>query len=254
MFFLCDEYSDSCVLDSFGRADSIDETIIVKSFLPFDPTNKRTEVTYQMKSNLSIHRVTKGMPDAILRLCIPDNSRASDERERMRLNVNEFAKRGLRSLAVAIAEGDKNFRLIGLLPIFDPPREDTKETVMKALELGIYTLFFNIIYIFCYLTGVKVKMITGDQLEIAKETGRRLGMGDTMYVYAELIQLEDGEESSTADEDRINETVLSADGFASVFPEHKFEIVDRLQHMGHLVAMTGNFVNFDFSSSLFYVR
>jgi H+-transporting ATPase len=96
-------------------------------------------------------------------------------------------------------------------------------------------------------------MITGDQLEIAKETGRRLGMGDVMYVYAELIHSEDGEQSSI-DEDKINATVLSADGFASVFPEHKFEIVDRLQHMGHLVAMTGNFVNFDFSYSLFNTR
>jgi H+-transporting ATPase len=66
----------------------------------------------------------------------------------MRLDVNEFARRGLRSLAVAIADDDKNFRLIGLLPIFDPPREDTKETITKALELGIYTLFSNNIYIF----------------------------------------------------------------------------------------------------------
>ncbi len=146
--FFCNEYSDLCVLNSFGQADSIDETIIVKSFIPFDPTTKRTEVMYQLKSNMSMHRVTKGMPDAILRLCIPDPSKTSNERDRMRLDVNEFARRGLRSLAVAIADDDKNFRLIGLLPIFDPPREDTKETITKALELGIYTLFSNNIYIF----------------------------------------------------------------------------------------------------------
>jgi H+-transporting ATPase len=141
IFVSFDEYSDSCVLDSFGKADSIDETIIVKSFLPFDPTTKRTEVTYQMKSSLSMHRVTKGMPDAILPLCTQSSSRSSDEREKVRSNVNEFAKRGLRSLAVAIADDDKNFRLIGLLPIFDPPREDTRETIMKAIELGNYTVF-----------------------------------------------------------------------------------------------------------------
>jgi H+-transporting ATPase len=89
-------------------------------------------------------------------------------------------------------------------------------------------------------------MITGDQLEIAQETGRRLGMGDIMYVYEDLI-CSNGEEQSSRNEDKINETVLKADGFASVFPEHKFEIVERLQNMGHLVAMTGNFVNFVFS-------
>jgi H+-transporting ATPase len=95
-------------------------------------------------------------------------------------------------------------------------------------------------------------MITGDQLEIAKETGRRLGMGDTMYVYDDLIH-EHGK--STNDEDKINETILEADGFASVFPEHKFEIVKRLQDMGHLVAMTGRtLAYFSLSSHLFFYR
>jgi H+-transporting ATPase len=96
-------------------------------------------------------------------------------------------------------------------------------------------------------------MITGDQLEIAKETGRRLGMGDIMYVYEDLIR-STNEQDASEKEKKINKTVLSADGFASVFPEHKFEIVERLQDMGHLVAMTGNFVNFDISYSFFDVR
>ena len=81
-------------------------------------------------------------------------------------------------------------------------------------------------------------MITGDQLEIAKETGRRLGMGDTMYIYHDLLRQNENDASSRDDE-IINNIVLNADGFASVFPEHKFEIVERLQNMGHLVAMTG---------------
>ena len=82
-------------------------------------------------------------------------------------------------------------------------------------------------------------MITGDQLEIAKETGRRLGMGDTMFVYEDLIR--DRSTSSEEDEEKLNEIILAADGFASVFPEHKFEIVKRLQDMGHFVAMTGKY-------------
>ncbi len=206
--------SDTCVLESYGRADSINDLITVKSFIPFDPTTKRTEITYQDKSDSTIHRVSKGMPDIILRLC-----KTTEHAEKIRADVTGFAKRGLRGLAVAIAKGDENFQLIGLLPIFDPPREDTAETIKRAIELGI-----------------KVKMITGDQLEIAQETGRRLGMGDTMYIYEDLIR-ENG--TSSDSEDQINETILKADGFASVFPEHKYEIVKRIQDMGHLVAMTG---------------
>ena len=212
--------SDTCVLESYGKADGINDLIAVQSFIPFDPTTKRTEVTYQEKSNSSPHRVSKGMPDAILRLC-----KATEHADKVRNDVNEYANRGLRGLAVAISNGDENFQLIGLLPIFDPPREDTGETIKKAVELGVH-----------------VKMITGDQLEIAKETGRRLGMGDTMFVYEDLIR---DKGNSSKSEDEIDQTILDADGFASVFPEHKFEIVKRLQDMGHLVAMTGRYP-FDF--------
>ncbi|CAF0990420.1 unnamed protein product [Rotaria sordida] len=209
---------DTCVLESYGNADSINDLIIVKSFIPFDPTTKRTEVTYQDKSDSKIYRVSKGMPDAILHLC-----ETTEQVDKVRQDVNEFANRGLRGLAVALSNGNENFKLIGLLPIFDPPRNDTAETIKKALELG-----------------VQVKMITGDQLEIAKETGRRLGMGDKMYVYENIIHDRD---KSSNNEDEINKIIYDADGFASVFPEHKFEIVKRLQDMGHLVAMTGDGVN-----------
>ncbi len=221
----------------------MNDLITVKSFTPFDPTIKRTEVIYEDKSNSKVYRVSKGMPDAILRLC-----KTSEYANKVREDVSEFARRGLRGLAVAISDGDENFKLIGLLPIFDPPRNDTAETIKRAIELG-----------------VRVKMITGDQLEIAKETGRRLGMGDTMYIYEDLIRETKGKSSNNEDgirkkngkssndkdkihgkkgkssnnEDEINKIILDADGFASVFPEHKFEIVKRLQDMGHLVAMTG---------------
>jgi H+-transporting ATPase len=219
--------SDTCVLESYGKADTLNDLITVKSFIPFDPTTKRTEVTYQDRSDSNVHRVSKGMPDAILRLC-----KTTEHADKVRADVHEFASRGLRGLAVAISSGDENFKLIGLLPIFDPPRGDTAETIKRAVELG-----------------VQVKMITGDQLEIAKETGRRLGMGDTMHIYEDLIHKYG---KSSNDEDEINKIILKADGFASVFPEHKFEIVKRLQDMGHLVAMTGKFYsNFSFQSFFF---
>ncbi|KAJ3007700.1 hypothetical protein NUW54_g3441 [Trametes sanguinea] len=119
------------------------------------------------------------------------------------------------------AEGN-GFELIGLLAIFDPPRDDTKQTIDDALALG-----------------VKVKMVTGDQLAIAKETGRRLGLGDHMYP---AKVLKDGPEPGSRFRN-LDEMILDADGFAGVFPEHKYEIVKRLQALGHLCAMTGDGAN-----------
>lgn len=94
-------------------------------------------MTYQENSTSAIHRVTKGMPDAILKVCGQGQSDSSKQSSKIRADVNEFARRGFRSLAVAIAEGDAAFQLIGLLPIFDPPREDTAETIKRAIDLGI---------------------------------------------------------------------------------------------------------------------
>ncbi len=139
-----DEFSDTCVLESYGDIDSIDQMIVVKSFVPFDPTNKRTEVTYTDKSTGSIYRVTKGMPEVILGLCNTVQSGSSAIAAQMRSDVSEFARRGFRALAVAIDEHGGNFQLIGLLPVFDPPRRDTAETIKKAIKLGRkFFIFFH---------------------------------------------------------------------------------------------------------------
>ena len=82
-------------------------------------------------------------------------------------------------------------------------------------------------------------MLTGDQLAIAKETGRRLGMGDNMFL---STTLKDGPPPDSDYRD-VDDLVLHADGFAGVYPEHKYEIVDRLQKMGHMIAMSGDGVN-----------
>ncbi|CAN1328159.1 ATPase 8, plasma membrane-type [Linum perenne] len=142
--------------------------------------------------------------------------------------IADFADRGLRSLGVAYqtvpakskdSEGAP-WEFVGLLPLFDPPRHDSAETIKRALELG-----------------VSVKMITGDQLAIGKETGRRLGMGTNMYPSSSLLS-ENNESSMTVDE-----LIEKADGFAGVFPEHKYEIVKRLQELNHICGMTGDGVN-----------
>ena len=144
--------------------------------------------------------------------------------------MEEYTSRGLRALAVAYEEltGDdpcaegNGFALVGLLAIFDPPREDTKQTIEDALALG-----------------VRVKMVTSDQLAIAKETGRRLGLGDHMYP-AKVLQEGSFPGSQHA---TLDEMIIAADGFVGVFPEHKYDIVKRLQGMGHLCIMTGDGAN-----------
>lgn len=195
-------------------------------FLPFNPVDKRTALTY-IDANGNWHRVSKGAPEQILDLC----KCKEDVRKRVHAVIEKFAERGLRSLAVArqeVPEKNKDatggpWQFVGLLPLFDPPRHDSAETIRKALNLG-----------------VNVKMITGDQLAIAKETGRRLGMGTNMYPSAALLG-QDKDQSIGALP--VDELIEKADGFAGVFPEHKYEIVKKLQEKKHIVGMTGDGVN-----------
>ncbi|KAL2236848.1 plasma membrane ATPase 4-like [Sesamum indicum] len=195
-------------------------------FLPFNPVDKRTALTY-IDSNGNWHRASKGAPEQILALC---NSK-EDVRKKVHAVIDKFAERGLRSLAVARQEVPEKMKespggpwqLVGLLPLFDPPRHDSAETIKRALNLG-----------------VNVKMITGDQLAIAKETGRRLGMGTNMYPSSSLLG-QDKDESIAGLP--VDELIEKADGFAGVFPEHKYEIVKRLQERKHICGMTGDGVN-----------
>ncbi|KAH1201705.1 ATPase 11, plasma membrane-type [Glycine max] len=195
-------------------------------FLPFNPTDKRTALTY-LDQDGKMHRVSKGAPEQILNLA---HNKADIER-RVHSVIDKFAERGLRSLAVAyqeVPDGRKEsaggpWQFIGLLSLFDPPRHDSAETIRRALNLG-----------------VNVKMITGDQLAIGKETGRRLGMGTNMYPSSALLG-QDKDESIVALP--IDELIEKADGFAGVFPEHKYEIVKRLQARKHICGMTGDGVN-----------
>ncbi|KAH9734223.1 ATPase 11 plasma membrane-type-related [Citrus sinensis] len=160
-------------------------------FLPFDPTGKRTALTY-IDSEGKMHRVTKGAPEQE----VPEGSKESS---------------------------GSPWQFIGLIPLFDPPIHDSAETIRRALSLGL-----------------GVKMITGDQLAIAKETGRRLGMGTNMYPSSALSG-QDRDESIVALP--VDELIEKADGFAGVFPEHKYEIVKHLQARNHICGMIGNGVN-----------
>ncbi|RDX74152.1 ATPase 11, plasma membrane-type, partial [Mucuna pruriens] len=194
-------------------------------FLPFNPTDKRTALTYTDGAG-NMHRVSKGAPEQILNLA----HNKLEIQQRVHAIIDKFAERGLRSLAVArqeVPEGTKDspggpWEFVGLLPLFDPPRHDSAETIRRALDLG-----------------VSVKMITGDQLAIGKETGRRLGMGTNMYPSSSLL----GENKDGLGAVAVDDLIENADGFAGVFPEHKYEIVKRLQARKHICGMTGDGVN-----------
>ncbi|KAG0150766.1 hypothetical protein CROQUDRAFT_676579 [Cronartium quercuum f. sp. fusiforme G11] len=218
---------DTCVVGTVGT-EAARRGIRLVGFKPFDPVCKRTEVTYIDIATGEMRRVTKGMTGKVMELCT--YNKTEEVERQLEADVEEFARRGLRALAVAYEdvpngepeEPGNGFQLIGLLSIFDPPRNDTKQTIDEAMELGI-----------------QVKMVTGDQLAIAKETGRRLGLGDTMFASKVL---KDGPPPGSG-YNSIDNMILEADGFAGVYPEHKYDIVKKLQNLGYMVAMTGDGAN-----------
>jgi H+-transporting ATPase len=187
----------------------------VTHFQPFDPVHKRTEATVKGADGKQF-KVTKGAPQVILEL----SANARQVKPAVEKAVNEFAARGFRSLAVARADREGRWQFVGVLPLFDPPREDSKATIATARQMG-----------------VNVKMVTGDQLAIARETALKLGLGTNIL---DASGFGDTKHHETA---QLAESIEKADGFAQVFPEHKFHIVDVLQKRNHIVGMTGDGVN-----------
>ena len=187
----------------------------VVHFQPFDPVRKRTEATVKDADGKEF-KVAKGAPQVILEL----SANAAQVKPAVGKAVNDFAARGFRSLGVARAEGDGKWQFLGVLPLFDPPRDDAKATIATARQMG-----------------VSVKMVTGDALAIARETAKKLGMGTNIL---DASGFGDTKRHETA---ALAESIEKADGFAQVFPEHKFHIVDVLQQGGHIVGMTGDGVN-----------
>ncbi|GMQ07909.1 hypothetical protein CsSME_00051899 [Camellia sinensis var. sinensis] len=191
---------DTAIVNMLADPKEARANITEVHFLPFNPVDKRTAITY-IDSDGNWYRASKGSPEQILNL--------SEEREeiagKVHAIIDKFAERGLRSLGVALQEVPERskdgpggpWKFCGLLPLFDPPRHDSAETIRRALNLGV-----------C------VKMITGDQLAIAKETGRRLGMGTNMYPSSSLL----GRNRDENEVLPVDELIEKADGFAGVFP------------------------------------
>jgi H+-transporting ATPase len=184
-------------------------------FQPFDPVHKRTEATVKGADGKQF-KVAKGAPQVILQMA----TNIADVKAEVDKAVNDFAARGFRSLGVARADQDDKWQFVGVLPMSDPPREQAKTTIASAVQMG-----------------VKVKMVTGDQLAIAKEMSRQLGMGTNILDATVLRDAKDQPSAQSA------ASIDNADGFAQVFPEDKYNIVEVLQKHGHIVGMTGDGVN-----------
>ncbi|KAL1923677.1 uncharacterized protein VTP21DRAFT_8657 [Calcarisporiella thermophila] len=185
----------------------------VVSFLPFNPTTKMTQATVLDLDTRETFKVAKGAPQVIIKLV-----GGNDDAVRA---VNALARRGLRALGVARSMPNQleQYELVGMISLLDPPRPDSAQVIKE-----------------CEQMGVKVKMITGDQLIIAKEVAHRLGMQRVILDANHLVDPLKSEED-------VTEHCLRADGFAQVIPEHKYRVVELLQKKGMLVGMTGDGVN-----------
>ncbi len=210
---------DTAVLNGLQNQDKQLRGFRQLKFTPFDPVSKRTEATIQTQDGKQF-RVTKGAPQVIMDMA----KLTGADRDKAAKVIEETAVKGFRTLGVARSEDNgKSWIFLGILPLFDPPREDSKATIEAARAHGI-----------------EVKMVTGDHQAIAREIAGKLGMGTNIFAVDE--RLSKIAEGGHAPPD-LAASIEKADGFAQVFPEHKYAIVKVLQERGHLVAMTGDGVN-----------
>ncbi|WP_455278360.1 plasma-membrane proton-efflux P-type ATPase [[Eubacterium] cellulosolvens] len=214
--------------------DPIDDAIIAKTkhmktiaehqnryeiidFKPFDPVSKRAGATVKDNKSRSFS-VSKGAPQAILSLANDKRARTNDVlKDKVEKSVDELASKGYRALGVAVTDGQEKWQYAGIIGLYDPPREDSADIINVAESMG-----------------VKVKMVTGDNLSIAKEVSSEVNLGTDIILPSSFLDKPDRE---------ARRIVEKADGFAQVFPEHKYHIVELLQDSGHIVGMTGDGVN-----------
>ena len=208
---------DVCVFNQCPQKSTMWEELERLDYVPFDPINKRTIASIRVRANGNTFRAVKGAPWVILDM----DAHADRIRGDVEGHMKDLAERGYRSLGVGVSRDSAEtpldqckWEMVGIIAMQDPPRHDSGETIKNCKELG-----------------VEVKMITGDQLAIGKETCNQLGIASNLLTPDAL---------KNSSDDKIVET---ADGFAEVFPQHKFEIVSKLQGLDHVTGMTGDGVN-----------
>lgn len=234
-----DEWYNRAVNEKLQAALSDYESL---AFMPFDPRIKRTESTVRVRSTGSIIKITKGAPHVLHEL-----DHDEEKGEKMMAKVSELGEDGIRAVAIAVSEPINDqwvegaeeqhinpiWHITGMLTFLDPPRDDTKETIARAQAYG-----------------VPVRMITGDHILIAKKTCRDLAMGNMENPDWPLIQgpnhlpiLGEGGKIPNDLVKNYGPAIKEADGFAQVFPEHKFLVVETFRQLGYKCGMTGDGVN-----------
>jgi H+-transporting ATPase len=206
---------DNAIIDKTKTIDEIAKTLSnyeVGKFKPFDPVSKRTEAEVKDAHGNSF-KVAKGAPQVILSLA-EDKEKIADK---INAQVEEFASTGYRALGVAKSDKKGKWAYVGLIALYDPPREDSAATIKTAESMGM-----------------NVKMVTGDHVAIGREIAHEVGLGSNIMPADSFLGKPDSE---------AQPIIEKADGFAQVFPEHKFRIVKMLQNKGHIVGMTGDGVN-----------
>ena len=208
---------DTAIIEKAKSIKTVSEKLSsyqVNDFKPFDPVIKRSEVTITDQGNKSF-KITKGAPQVITALM----ETADKEKANNIINeqIDEFASKGFRTLGTAKTNEQGKWEYVGLIPLFDPPRDDSAATIKTASDMGI-----------------NVKMITGDHTAIAKQIAQKVNLKNNILEASAFLNRPDKEAS---------EIIEKADGFAQVFPEHKYRIVELLQDKKHIVGMTGDGVN-----------
>jgi len=211
--------------------DSIDLTVVsglkdkelissysLKKYLPFDPVRKRTEAILT-DANGKEFNTTKGATQVILNLC------KINDKELKKANeiIENFAGKGYKTLGVAKKDTNLDWQFLGILTLFDPPRIDSALTITKAKE-----------------NGISVKMVTGDNVAIARQISGQLGLGTNIQRVDDIFK-DDADIQYPSH--KIEQQIEAAGGFAEVFPEHKYGIVKALQAGNHITGMTGDGVN-----------
>ncbi|MGZ3864234.1 MAG: plasma-membrane proton-efflux P-type ATPase [Bacteroidia bacterium] len=202
---------DMAFITTAKQKKILNNSFVQKTFIPFDAKNRKTESLIGKEGEE--FKVMKGSFSVIAEVCNLEKGSTAD----WETNINQFAKDGYRTLAVAKSNANDKPSFVGLVALRDPPRADSKELIEEIEKLG-----------------VSVKMLTGDALPIATEIAQDVNLGETIVKASKLKNM---------DENNIIELLEKSGGVAEVYPEDKYNIVKAFQSKNHIVGMTGDGVN-----------
>ncbi len=213
-----DDPIDAAVMGGLEDESELDDYEIT-NLRPFDPTRKRAEA--DVIKDGDEFTAAKGAPQAILELV--DANR--ELRNKVSEKVDQLGNDGYRALGVA-RKDKSGWKYLGILPLLDPPREDSAKVIEDAQSHGI-----------------DIRMLTGDHTAIGNQVAGQVGLKKNVKPANELF----GDMESKKDEDILkdvtDEEVFEASGFAEVTPEHKFYLIKEFQSGDRIVGMTGDGVN-----------